>query len=169
MPIVFGCEAESVEEIVAILRTHGDRVRGTYRANYHWQPRGDFYAPATLERPESLRDNPPGVVYPWEQLYVAAATCAGSDYVMLAAYQRIPLDRVDFLVSGVFDPRGEFTGLAGYEADVKHCYVSLHVRTTLQSRAPRADLEAMHRRVLAHNMVLDGLRGIPRTDELVIA
>jgi hypothetical protein len=168
MPIVFGCEAYSLEEIIAVFRTHGDRVRGTYRARYEWKPRGEFYAASTLERPESLRDNPPDRTFPWEQLYLAAATCAGSDYPMIAAHERIALDAVELVVSGVFDPRGEFSGLGGFECDVRDCYVSLHVRTTLHSRAPRPALEAMHRRVLDHNMVLNGLRGIPRTDELVV-
>jgi hypothetical protein len=48
-------------------------------------------------------------VYPWEQIFVAAANCAGSDYPMLAAHLGIPLDRVEFLIEGVFDPRGELT------------------------------------------------------------
>jgi len=168
MPIVFGCDAQSVEEILAQFRQHGDRIPGTYRARYTWNATRAFYTPAALERPESLRDNPPDVVYPWEQIYLAAATCAGSDYPMLAHEWKVPLTSVEFVVSGVFDPRWEFSGLRDYQSPQRHCYISLHLRATLQSTGPRDKLEAIHRRVVEQNMALDGLRGIPKTDELVI-
>src|SRR6185295_16066636 len=111
----------------------------------------------------------PDVVYPWEQIFTAAAACAGSDYPMLAAHLDIPLDRVDFVVEGIFDPRGEFDGLGGFEApaSARHCYRSLHVRATVVSSATREVLEHLHKRVLSHNMVLGALRGIPQTNELV--
>jgi len=160
----------SVEDIVAALDRHGDRVRGTYRAHYRFdQNTGDPYTAPRLERPESLRDNPPDVLYPWEQIFLAAAACAGSDYPMLAAHFRLPLERVDFVVEGVFDPRGEFDGLAGFEAPAtaRHCYETLHFRATLTSSATREELEQIHERVLSNNMVLGALRGIPQTSELV--
>jgi hypothetical protein len=47
---------------------------------------------------------------------MAAASCAGSDYPMLAQHLGVPLERVEFVVEGVFDPRGEFDGLGGYRA-----------------------------------------------------
>jgi uncharacterized OsmC-like protein len=168
MPIVFGCDATSVEEIVSQFRQHGDRIAGTYRARYTWNAQRALYTPAALERPESLRDNPPDVVYPWEQLYLAAATCAGSDYPMLAHELAVPLASVEFVVSGVFDPRHEFSGLRGFTSPQRHCYLGLHLKATLESTGARDQLEAIHRRVVEHNMALDGLRGIPRTDELVI-
>ena len=156
MPVVFGEMVSSVEEIVAACDRHGDRLRGTYRA-----PR--------LERPESLEANPPDVIYPWEQIFLAAAACAGSDYPMLAAHFGIPLERVEFVVEGEFDPRGEFDGLGGFDAppEARHCYRTLHFRATLVSPAPREQLEKIHARVLSHNMVLGGLRGVPRTSELI--
>jgi hypothetical protein len=169
MPIVFGEPVYSVEAITDVLARHGDRVRGAYRAHYRFDPSTrDPYTPPRLERPESLRDNPSDVLYPWEQIFVAAATCAGSDYPMLAAHLGVSLERVDFVLEGVFDPRGEFDGLGGFRApaDARHCYMSLHVRTTLISDAPRAALERIHERVLSHNMVLGALRGIPITNEL---
>jgi hypothetical protein len=170
MPIVFGEPVSSVAEMVAAMKTHGARVRGTYRSRYRFD-RGatDPYTRPTLERPESLRGNPPDVIYPWEQIFVAAAACAGSDYPMLAAHAGIPLERVVFEVEGVFDPRGEFDGLDGLHApdDARHCYVSLHLRATLTSRAPHSELERLHARVVSRNMVLGALRGVPRTDELV--
>lgn len=171
MPIIFGKAANSVEEIVDALRRHGDRVRGTYRAHYTFDATTrDPYTAPRLERPESLRDNPAGVLYPWEQIFTAAAACAGSDYPMLAAHFRIPLGRTDFVLEGTFDPRGEFDGLAGFDAppESRHCYPSLHARATLVSPAPREALERLHERVLAHNMVLGALRGIPLTSELVV-
>jgi hypothetical protein len=172
MPNVFGRQASSVEEIVAVLREHGDRVRDTYRARYVWtSAAADPYGVrTTLERPGPLRGNPPDVVFPWEQVYLAAATCAGSDYPMLAAHLGLPLERVELVVGGVFDPRGEFSGLDGYQApaDAAPCYLSLHVQAVLDSAAPRHRLEALHERVLAQNMVLGALRGIPRTSELVV-
>jgi OsmC-like protein len=170
MPIVFGEMVNSAEEIVGAFERYGDRVRGTYRAHYHFdQNTRDPYTAPRLERPESLRDNPPDVLYPWEQIFVAAATCAGSDYPMLAAHFGIALERVEFVVEGVFDPRDEFDGLAGFRApaDGHHCYLSLHLRATLVSSAPRAELERLHERAVSHNMVLGALRGIPRTSELV--
>jgi hypothetical protein len=172
MPIVFGVSANSVEEIVAAFARHGDRVRGTYRAHYRFdESTPNPYTAPLLERPESLRDNPPDVVYPWEQIVVAAATCAGSDYSMLASYHGIPLERVDFTVEAEFDPRDEFDGLGGFHApaDARHCFLALHLRATLVSAAPRAALERIHARVLSHNMVLGALRGIPSTHELTIA
>jgi hypothetical protein len=36
---------------------------------------------------------------------MAAANCAGSDYPMLAAHFRVPLERVELVMEGVFDPR----------------------------------------------------------------
>jgi hypothetical protein len=110
------------------------------------------------------------VVYPWEQIFIAAAACAGSDYPMLAAHAAIPLDRVDLVVEGEFDPRGEFDGLDGLEAptDARHCFLSLHLRASLVSPAPRAMLAKIHQRMLSHNMVLGALRGIPQSSELVM-
>jgi hypothetical protein len=170
MPIIFGEMAASVEEILAAFDRHGQRVRGTYRAHYRYDAntRNPYTAPR-LERPESLESNPADVVYPWEQIFIAAATCAGSDYPMLAAHFGISLERVDFVVEGVFDPRGEFDGLAGFHApaDARYCYPALHLRATMFSSAPRDRLEMLHQRVLSYNMVLGALRGIPQTNELV--
>ena len=169
MPIVFGRAANTVDAILAVFREHGELVRGTYRARYAWNARsGDPYAGATLERPPALRENPASVVFPWEQVFLAAATCAGSDYPMLAAHRGVPLAKVELVVEGVFDPRPEFHGLAGFETREAHAYASLHLRATLESTAPRDALEALHTRVISKNMVLDALRGIPRTDELVV-
>ncbi len=172
MPNVFGRQVQTVDEIVEAFRLHGDRVRGTYRARYSWDRQArDPYAGTTLERPTSLRENPPDVLFPWEQIFVAAAACAGSDYPMLAAHQRVALERVEFVVEGVFDPRHEFDGLGGFVAppEAHHCYASLLLRTMLVSPAARDALEALHARVLAHNMVLDALRGVPQASELTIA
>jgi hypothetical protein len=171
MPNVFGEDVFSVQEIVDVFRRHGDDVRGIYRARYRFGAEcADPYAPAQLERPASLRGNPPGAIFPWEQIFVAAATCAGSDYPMLAEHLGIPLERVELLVEGVFDPRGEFDGLDGWHApaDAAPCFLSLHLATTLTSGAPREQLERLHARVLARNMVLGALRGIPRTSELAV-
>jgi hypothetical protein len=170
MPVVFGEMVSSVEEVVAALDRHGDRVSGTYRAHYRFdQTTRDPYTVPRLERPESLADNPPNAIYPWEQIFLAAAACAGSDYPMLAAHYDVPLERVDFVVEGVFDPRREFDGLGGFEipVDARHCYKTLHLRATIVSPAPRADLERIHEHVVSHNMVLDALRGVPQTNELV--
>lgn len=170
MPVVFGTRASTVEEIVTVFERYGDRVRGTYRAHYRFdQNTSDAYAVPRLERPDSLRDNPPNAIFPWEQVFLAAAACAGSDYPMLAAHYGIPLESVDFVVEGVFDPRGEFDGLAGFAApeDARHCYRSLHFRVTMVSPAPREALETIHERALAYNMVVGALRGIPQTNELL--
>ena len=170
MPVVFGINAQSVEEIVDVFERYGDRVRGTYRAHYRFDPgSGDPYNAPRLERPESLRGNMSDVVYPWEQIFLAAAACAGSDYPMLAAHWHIPLERVEFVVEGVFDPRGEFDGLNGFTApnDARHCYASIYLRATLVSSASREELERIHERVVTNNMVLGALRGVPMTNELV--
>jgi uncharacterized OsmC-like protein len=171
MPIVFGEAVNTVKDIVSVLKRHGDAVRGTYRARYRFDPQStNPYTTPILERPASLADNPPTVVYPWEQVFAAAAACAGSDYPMLAAHAGIDLRSVEFAVEGVFDPRGEFDGLDGFEApvDARHCYLSLHLCATLDSSAPRAALERIHERAISHNMVLGALRGIPMTSELVV-
>lgn len=172
MPNVFGREAQSIEEIVDVFHTHGANVRGTYRARYVWTKRSEspYSAGTSLERPDSLRGNPPSVVFPWEQVYLAAAACAGSDYPMIAAHLGVPLDAVTLVVEGVFDPRGEFHGLGGFEApaDAAPCYLSLHLRAEIVSSATREALEKIHAHVVARNMVLGALRGIPRTHELVV-
>ena len=171
MPVVFGESVNSVEEIVRAFARHGDRVRGVYRARYIFDERSrDPYAGTTLDRPDSLVGNPDGTVYPWEQVFLAAAACAGSDYPMLAAHYRIPLRRVELVVEGLFDPRHEFDGLAGFVAptESERCFRTLHLRTTLASEGSPHVLEQIHARVLANNMVLGALRGIPTTSELRI-
>jgi hypothetical protein len=173
MPIVFGENLSTIEQCGSAFRKLGDRVRGTYRARYVWDeslrdPHGA--ASTSLERPPALSENPPAVVFPWEQIFLSAATCAGSDYPMLAAHFEAPLRRVELVVESVFDPRGQFDGLVGFVAppEAAKCYASLHLRATLTSRGPRNVLEKIHRRVVEHNMVLGALRGIPTTHELVI-
>lgn len=171
MPIVCGETVSTVQDIVSVMKKHGDAVRGTYRARYHFDLQStDPYTAPFLERPASLKDNEPTVVYPWEQIFAAAAVCAGSDYPMLAAYEGIDLRSVEFVVEGDFDPRYQFDGIDGLEAPagVRHCYPSLHLCATLSSSAPRALLEKLHERVLSHNMVLGALRGIPMTSELIV-
>jgi uncharacterized OsmC-like protein len=170
MPIVFGEPVTAVGDIVAALKKHGDAVRGTYRARYRFDARSsNVYGPPELERPASLSNNAATVVYPWEQIFAAAAACAGSDYPMLAAHAGIDLEAAEFVVEGVFDPRGEFDGLDGLAApvDARHCFLSLHLIAILTSPAPRKALERIHERVMSHNMVLGALRGIPTTSELV--
>jgi uncharacterized OsmC-like protein len=162
---------QSIDGIVGAFGRFGDRMRGTYRAHYRFDSSmSDPYGAAPrLERPECLAEdpNPP---YPWEQIFVAAAACTGSDYPMFAAHFGIPLERVELVLEGVFDPRGEFDEVSGYRAppDARHCYLALHVRTTIVSSAPRAELEKLHERAIEYNMVLNGLRGIPQTSELTI-
>jgi hypothetical protein len=169
VPIVFGKQVQSVEEIVDAFLRHGDLIRCTYRARYTWTPSStDAHSGTSLERPAPLRDNPAHVVFPWEQLFVAAATCAGSDYPVFAAHLEIPLQRAELIVEGEFDPRPEFDGLHGFTSPTEHAYSALRLRATLESPAPRAALEKLHARVVARNMVLNGLRGIPRTDELIV-
>ena len=172
MPVVFGESVSTVDEIVSLFQRQGDTVRGTYRARYVFDRQSaDPYGGATLVRPFSLSQNPSDVVFPWEQVFLAAANCAGSDYPMLAAHYGIPLERVELVVEGVFDPRGEFDGLNGYHApvDAAPCFLSLHLRVTLVSTAPCELLEKIHRRVMSTNMVLGALRGIPTTNEWVAA
>jgi len=171
MPNVFGQDVTTVEDIVACFRRHGDAVRGAYRARYVYDDSTvDPYSGATLERPAALVGNPPGIAYPWEQVLLAAAACAGSDYPMLAHHLGVPLARVAFTVECVFDPRGEFDGLDGWVAppDAAPCYLSLHLEATLTSPGPDDRLADIHRRVVERNMVLGALRGIPRTDALRI-
>lgn len=171
MPIVCGETVSSVKDIVSVMKKHGDALRGTYRARYRFDPQSsDPYPIPLLERPASLKDNAPTVVYPWEQIFAAAAVCAGSDYPILAAHEGIDLRSVEFVAEGVFDPRGEFDGLDGLVApvDARHCYLSLHLCATLGSSAPRAVLEKLHERAISHNMVLGALRGIPMTSTLVV-
>jgi hypothetical protein len=171
MPVVFGEQVSSVQDSVDAFRRHGDRIRGTYRAHYRFDSRSEHpYVAPRLERPESLRESPTDVTFPWEQVFLAAAACAGSDYPMFAAHLGISLESIDLVVEGVFDPRGEFDGISGFRApaDARHCYLSLHLRAKLVSSAARADLEALHDRAMSYNMVLGALRGIPQTNELVI-
>ena len=123
MPVVFGTMASTVEDVVAVFERYGDRVRGTYRAQYRFdQNTSDPYAAPRLQRPDSLEGNPPNAIFPWERVFLAAAACAGSDYPMLAAHYVIPLESVDFVVEGVNNPRREFDGLAGFAApkDARH-------------------------------------------------
>lgn len=171
MPVVFNEPVSSVEDIVQAFRRHGDAVAGTYRVRYVFDRQSrDPYRGASLERPQSLSGNPPDVVYPWEQIFIAAANCAGSDYPMLAAHFHVPLERVELVVEGVFDPRGAFDGLHHFQAPpaAAPCYLSMHFRARLTSSAPEERLRAIHDRVMATNMVLGALRGIPRTSELTI-
>jgi hypothetical protein len=166
MPVVFGEAVSTVKDIVSLFKKHGNAIRGTYRARYRYDPQSNNpYTTPLVERPESLKDNPPDVIYPWEQIFAAAAVCAGSDYPMLAAHEGIDLRSIEFVAEGVFDPRGD-----GLEApmDARHCFVSLHLAATVDSSAPRTDLERLHERAISHNMVLGALRGIPMTSELIV-
>jgi hypothetical protein len=169
MLVVFGSPISSVQDSLDAFTRHGDRMRGTYRAHYRFDVQSESpYTAPRLERPDCLAGSAPDAVFPWEQIYLSAAMCAGSDYPMFAAHFGIPIDSVDLVIEGVFDPRGEFDDTSGFHApaDAHHCYLSLHVRTTIVSTAPRATLEALHRRVISRNMVLGALRGIPTTSEL---
>jgi len=171
MPVVFGEPVATIDDSLRVFRRHGDAVRGTYRARYVFDRHSrDVYGATTLVRPPCLEESPAELRYPWEQIFTAAADCAGSDYPMLAAHFGVPLDRIELIVEGVFDPRGEFDGLDGFRApaDSAACYLSLHLRATLVSDAPPDVLETIHRRVVSMNMVLGALRGIPRTDELIV-
>jgi hypothetical protein len=89
---------------------------------------------------------------------------------MFASHFKIPLESVDLLIEGVFDPRGEFDGASGFRApaDARYCYLSMHLCATIVSSAPRSEIERLHERVLGQNMVLGALRGIPRTSELIV-
>jgi hypothetical protein len=159
MPVVFDQPVNSVEEIVAALRQHGDALRGTYRARYVFDRHSlSPYSGATLERPPCLQGNPLDVVYPWEQIFLAAAACVGSDYPMLAAHFGVALDRVELVVEGVFDPRGEFDGLLGYHApaEAAPCFLFLHVRVALTSSAAAERWHGIHERVMSTNMVPGG-------------
>ena len=74
MPVVFGEMVSSIEEIVAACDRYGDRLRGTYRAHYRFDATTiDPYTAPRLERPEALAGNPPDAIYPWEQIFLAAA------------------------------------------------------------------------------------------------
>jgi hypothetical protein len=168
---VFGCDAKTIDDCLELFRVHGDAVRETYRAVWSWDARSASpYATTSFEHPPALRGNPRDQVFPWEQIFVCAASCAGSDYPMLAEHLKIPLARAELVVEGTFDPRGEFDGLGGFRApaDATGCYLALHLRATLVSPAPRDVLAKLHARVVERNMVLGALRGIPRTDELVV-
>jgi hypothetical protein len=113
----FGQTVSSVQDSLDVFERHGDRIRGTYRARYRFNAsQRDPYTAPRLERPECLRSSPPDAIFPWEQIFLAAATCAGSDYPMFASHFKIPLDSVDLLIEGVFDPRGEFDGASGFRA-----------------------------------------------------
>jgi hypothetical protein len=171
MPVVFGEPVSSVEEIVRVFTRCGDAVRGRYRVRYVFDRQSkDPYRGATLERPLSLSQNPADALYPWEQIFMAAANCAGSDYPMLAAHFHVPIERVELVVEGIFDPRGAFDGLHDFHAppDAAPCYLSIHLHATLDSPAPNEALHMIHDRVMSTNMVLGALRGIPRTAALEI-
>ncbi len=172
MPIVFGEEAYSIPEILAVFRKHGDKVRGTYTVRYRFGG-GDRnpYAGASMERPAMFKDEDPHAIYPWESILVAAANCAGSDYPMIAAHWGIPLEAVDIDLKAVFDPRGEFSGVDPAWKGIPEApasYQSFRWSATLTSSAPREQLERLQKRVLSHNMVLNALRAVPLTSELKV-
>ena len=64
-----------------------------------------------------------------------------SDAARAAASYRTspPLERVDFVVEGVFDPRGEFDGLGGFDAppEARHCFRALHFRAVIDELPQR--------------------------------
>lgn len=166
-----GKEVSSVSEILEAFRESPSSFPCTYRVRYRFgMGSHDPYAGASMERPAVLSMNEPGA-YPWEAILVAAANCAGSDYPMLAEHFGVPLDGVDIELSAVFDPRGEFEGLGTipqHKAGDRNCYQSLHWKATLVSSAPREALARVHERALSHNMVLNALRAVPLTGELVV-
>ena len=105
MPNFFGQDLTTVSEISEALHRHGDASRLTYRAHYVFDDRSrDPYAGTRLERPAAMVGNPPGVTYPWEQVFLAAAGCAGSDYPMLASHLAVPIQRVELVVEGRLRP-----------------------------------------------------------------
>jgi|SRR5581483_5249445 len=163
-----GAEVNSVAEIVEHFRAHGKRFPSTYRVTYALGP--DAYAGARIERPAAFRLNAPGL-YPWEQLLVAAANCAGSDYPMLAEHYGVDLQRLDITFEADFDPRGEFAGLdpkLPASDGMRHCYLAFRWHARVRSDAPKDVLQRIHDRVLSHNMVLDALRAVPMEGRLVV-
>lgn len=171
VPNVFGEDLYSIPEFMDAFRKHGDKVRGAYVVRYQFGGGNSHpYQGASMRRPPALAKEDPHAVYPWEQLLMAAANCAGSDYPILADYWGIPLEAVEVEFTAVFDPRGEFGGL---ERDVTipdgpRSYQSFHWAATLTSSAPKADLERLHRRALSNNMVLTALAAVPMTDSLKV-
>lgn len=169
MPNVFGEELYSIPEFIDAFRKHGDRMRGTYTVRYEFGGgMTNPYTGASLKRPPALAKEDPHALYPWEQILMAAANCAGSDYPILAQYWGIPLDRVEVEFTAVFDPRGEFGGL---EPDVTipdgpRSYQAFHWAATVTSPAPRPAIERVHQRALSNNMVLNALSAVPLTHSL---
>ena len=165
-----GKEVNSVSEILDEFREHPHSYPGTYRVRYTFGPQSDAYHGARLERPAAFRMNAGGA-YPWETIIVAAANCAGSDYPMLAEHYDVDLAGVEIELEADFDPRGEFAGLRESlpaTPEMRHCYRAFRWKATLHSSASPEKLRTIHERVLSHNMVLDALRAVPITSELVV-
>ncbi len=146
-------DIQAVGALVAAIQEDGAKARTTWAARVVWQ--GGFRSSAKVRGFEPTPSDEPAALgggdsaaNPVEQLLGALGNCLAVGYAANATVAGIALDRLSIDLKGDIDLRvflGLTEGHAGFD--------SISARVRIESSAPRAELEALHAKVLGSSPV----------------
>lgn len=155
---------EAVGALAEAIRQDDAKARTTWAAHVTWtggfrsEARVRGFAPTSSDEPTALGggDTAPN---PVEQLLSALGNCLAVGYAANATAAGIALDRLTVDLKGDIDLK-VFLGLAEGHAG----FDSITARVRVESTAPREELEALHREVVATSPVGHTLRNAVPVD-----
>ncbi|MFT7836852.1 OsmC family protein [Saccharothrix sp. BKS2] len=151
-------DIEAVGRLVEAIRQDDAKAATTWAAHVTWtggfrsEARVRGFAPTHSDEPAALGGGDTAA-NPVEQLLSALGNCLAVGYAANATAAGIAVDRLTVDLRGDVDLR-VFLGLAEGHAG----FGSITARVRLDSPAPRAELEELHRRVVATSPVGHTLR-----------
>ncbi|WP_433261737.1 OsmC family protein [Actinosynnema sp. CS-041913] len=146
-------DIQAVGTLVAAIREDATKARTTWAAHVRWQ--GGFrsearvrgFAPTASDEPPALGGGD-SAANPVEQLLSALGNCLAVGYAANATVAGIAIDRLTIDLKGDIDLR-VFLGLAEGHAGFDTISANVHI----ESSAPRADIEALHAKVVRSSPV----------------
>ncbi|CCH33050.1 OsmC family protein [Actinosynnema sp. NPDC047251] len=146
-------DIQAVGALVAAVQQDAVKARTTWAAHVTWQ--GGFRSEAKVRGFEPTPSDEPAALgggdsapNPVEQLLSALGNCLAVGYAANATVAGIAIDRLTVDIKGDVDLHvflGLKEGHAGFD--------SIAVKVRIESEAPRADLEALHAKVVASSPV----------------
>ncbi|MFD7658425.1 OsmC family protein [Actinosynnema sp. NPDC059797] len=159
---------EAVGGLVEAIRQDEDKAKTTWAAHVTWtggfrsEARVRGFDPTPSDEPAALGGGDTAA-NPVEQLLSALGNCLAVGYAANATAAGIALDRLTVDLKGDLDLK-VFLGLAEGHAG----FGSITARVRIDSPAPRAELEELHRKVVATSPVGHTLRNaVPVDVELI--